>query len=79
MLFAALKLKRMMPIDYNYDDKSHFTSFQLLLATREDQVLDALKKTYPTAKASNVVELCSKIIWSTVLPRCWFWWSGTSS
>ena len=54
----------MMPIDYDYDDKSHFTSFRLLLATQEDQVLDILKKTYPTTKTSNVVELCSKIIFN---------------
>ena len=39
------------------------TSFRLLLASQEEQMLDALKKTYPTTtKASNVVELCSKII-----------------
>ena len=38
------------------------TSFRLLLASQEEQVLDALKKTYPTTKASNVVELSPKII-----------------
>ena len=50
VLFATLQLKKMMPMDYDYDDKSHFTSFRLLLATQEDQVLDTLKKTYPTTK-----------------------------
>ena len=40
------------------------TSFKLLLSTREEQVLEALKKTYPTTKASSVVDLCSKIIFN---------------
>ena len=29
VLFATLQLKKMMPMDYDYDDKSHFTSFRL--------------------------------------------------
>ena len=64
VLFATLQLKGMLPIDYDYDDKTHFTSFRLLLATQEEQVLDTLRKTYPTTKNSNVVELCSRIIFN---------------
>ena len=41
VLFATLQLKGMLPIDYNYDNRTHVTSFRLLLATQEEQVLDA--------------------------------------
>ena len=50
VLFATLQLKKLIPSDHDYDDKANFTSFRLLLATQEDQVLDTLKKTYPTTK-----------------------------
>ena len=43
VLFATLQLKGMLPIDYNYDNRTHVTSFRLLLATQEEQVLDVLK------------------------------------
>ena len=47
----------LLPLHYSFDNRGHMTSFKLLLSTREEQVLDALKKTYPTTKAAEAALL----------------------
>lgn len=63
ILFVTYQLKGLMPLRYEFDNPKHTTSFKLLLAKQEDQVLEALKKTYPATKCpmqwTYVTTLCS--------------------
>ena len=63
VLFAILQLHGSLPFSYNYESRKHFYQFKLLLYTREDEVLEALKKQYPSQKSASAVDLCSKVIW----------------
>ena len=62
VLFATCQLKGLMPLSYDFDNAKHMKSFKLLLHQEETQVLEALRKTYPSTKASNAVDLCSHIV-----------------
>ena len=63
VLFTILQLHGSLPFKYNYETKGHFQQFKLLLYTREDEVLQILKKQYPSQKSASVVDLCAKVIW----------------
>ena len=64
VLFVTCQLKGLMPLQYDFDNPRHMKTFKLLLIRQEDQVMEALKKTYPSTKSSNAVDLCSKIVFN---------------
>ena len=54
-----MRLHRLLPNEYFFEDKGHFKRFELALQKQEDKVLEALRKQYPPQMSANVVEAFS--------------------